>query len=153
MDRDALIKEVMTLRSRYTFLENQIENELRLEIQRLTRLETACHKMQEQLWETQAQLQQERLMNLTTSQNNTLAAANQGLQDKVTEVTRDRQKEKPLADVGVAIRLRFLENARETALSTPRNQLDNSIVSNGNSAAHRGNREDTQPCLAWDWFP
>lgn len=47
----------------------------------------------------------------------------------------------PILKAGVNIGLRFLENARETALGVPRHSIDRSIVTNGNTTAHVGNAE------------
>lgn len=48
----------------------------------------------------------------------------------------DRQ---PLVDVGVAVRLRFLEQSRETIHNPPRDVIDRGMIKEGNMAAHRAN--------------
>lgn len=46
---------------------------------------------------------------------------------------------KPLVKIGADIRLRFLDQARETALGISRDETGAALRANGNAAAHRGN--------------
>lgn len=53
----------------------------------------------------------------------------------ITQLVQDRDVKEPLGAVGAAVRLRFLETAKGTALSIA---IDRDIVTDGNDAAHRG---------------
>lgn len=50
-----------------------------------------------------------------------------------------KSQDSPLVKIGVDIRLRNLELARETALDVPTSDLDGAIILSGNVAAHRAN--------------
>jgi hypothetical protein len=53
----------------------------------------------------------------------------------ITQLVQDRDIKEPLVAVGAAVRLRFLETAKETVLSIA---IDRDIMTDGNDAAHRG---------------
>lgn len=55
-----------------------------------------------------------------------------GLEQKLKDI-------QPLVDIGVAIRLRFLEQAREVLYGLRRAEMDNFTIQSGNIAAHRAN--------------
>jgi hypothetical protein len=61
------------------------------------------------------------------------------LTEEVSQLESNRALLAPLVKIGVNIRLRYLEDARETALGVPRGDIDRAIIMNGNNAAHRGN--------------
>lgn len=60
------------------------------------------------------------------------------LQENI-DLKNDRDAKEPLVKIGADIRLRFLDAAREHALSIPKVILDRQLRLNGNIAAHRGN--------------
>jgi DNA-binding transcriptional regulator of glucitol operon len=61
----------------------------------------------------------------------------------VSELEQTIKDMQPLADVGVAIRFRFLEQARETVYALSREEVDRELIKKGNMAAHRANgRQD-----------
>jgi hypothetical protein len=51
----------------------------------------------------------------------------------------DRDLKAPILQIGVDVRLRNLEQARETLLNVSRDETNRTIVMNGNTAAHRAN--------------
>lgn len=61
------------------------------------------------------------------------------LTEEVSRLESDRDLLAPIVKIGVDIRLRYLEDARETALGIPRGDIDRAIIMNGNNAAHRAN--------------
>jgi hypothetical protein len=61
------------------------------------------------------------------------------LTEEVSRLKIDRDVLAPIVKIGVDIRLRYLEDARETALGVPRSDIDRAIIMNGNNAAHRAN--------------
>jgi hypothetical protein len=61
------------------------------------------------------------------------------LTEEVSRLESDRDILAPIVKIGVDIRLRYLEDARETALGIPRGDIDRAIIMNGNNAAHRAN--------------
>ncbi|KAG4441097.1 hypothetical protein IFR05_003451 [Cadophora sp. M221] len=63
----------------------------------------------------------------------------QSLKDENTESKTTRGLLSPLVQIGVDIRLRNLEFARETALDVPTSDLDRATTLSGNIAAHRAN--------------
>ena len=61
------------------------------------------------------------------------------LRNDIKDLKKSRDLLSPLVKVGVDIRLRTLELARETALDVPTSDLDRAIILSGNVAAHRAN--------------
>ncbi|KAE9378743.1 hypothetical protein N431DRAFT_460073 [Stipitochalara longipes BDJ] len=55
---------------------------------------------------------------------------------EVSKLEMDRDLKAPLLQIGVEIRLRNLEHARETLLEVPRGEINKAIIMNGNLAAH-----------------
>jgi hypothetical protein len=51
----------------------------------------------------------------------------------------DRDLKAPILQIGVDVRLRNLEQARESLLNVSRDETNRTIVMNGNTAAHRAN--------------
>ncbi|QSZ35188.1 hypothetical protein DSL72_008055 [Monilinia vaccinii-corymbosi] len=60
-------------------------------------------------------------------------------QKKYQELKKAHDIREPLVKIGVAIRLRFLDQVRETALGIPRDEADMALRANGNVAAHKDN--------------
>ena len=67
--------------------------------------------------------------------DNELLVAN----DRVRTIDDLLEARQPLYQIGVAIRRRFLEHAKTPVFGTSREDLDQSIIDEGNSAAHEGN--------------
>jgi hypothetical protein len=61
------------------------------------------------------------------------------LTEEVSRLESDRDILAPIVKIGVDIRLRYLEDAREIALGIPRGDIDRAVIMNGNNAAHRAN--------------
>ena len=61
------------------------------------------------------------------------------LKHEIAELKKSQDLLSPLVKIGVDIRLRNLELARETALDVPTSDLDGAIILSGNVAAHRAN--------------
>ena len=78
---------------------------------------------------------------LLQKQNANLRKRVLALEAEVEELCRDRDNKSPLVLAGAAIRLRFLENARENALGIHRCNIKKWNVAWGNEAAHSGNGE------------
>lgn len=66
------------------------------------------------------------------------ATAYQAAQEKVAQLQRERDQLQPLLQIGVRVRLRFLEQARETLYTVPRAQVLHGLILDGNMAAHNG---------------
>jgi hypothetical protein len=58
------------------------------------------------------------------------------LNARIAELEQDRDLKDPLFQVGVSIRVRYLEMAKKMALGSPRAKLDISSIEKGNEAAH-----------------
>jgi chromosome segregation ATPase len=61
------------------------------------------------------------------------------LTSNISKLERDRDLKAPVLQIGVDVRLRNFEHARETYLEVPRDEIDRSIIMNGNVAAHSAN--------------
>lgn len=61
------------------------------------------------------------------------------LKDELKEQRDTAASKERLVDIGAAIRIRFLEQAREKIYDISRRDLDLAIIEEGNSAAHRAN--------------
>jgi chromosome segregation ATPase len=61
------------------------------------------------------------------------------LKAEISALERDRDLKAPILQIGVDVRLRNLEHARDTVLEVSRGELDRAIIMNGNIAAHRAN--------------
>jgi len=62
-----------------------------------------------------------------------------GLKSDISKLEGDRDLKAPLLQIGVDVRLRNLENARETLLEVSKRDIDRAIIVNGNIAAHSAN--------------
>lgn len=61
------------------------------------------------------------------------------LKSQLSSLEVDMEKKEPLVKIGAAIRLRFLEYGRELIHQVARNELDLTLIAEGNAAAHKGN--------------
>lgn len=60
---------------------------------------------------------------------------------RVLVLENEIENQIPLVDVGVAIRLRFLEQARESVFDLSKADVDRCLIQDGNIAAHRANAD------------
>jgi hypothetical protein len=58
---------------------------------------------------------------------------------RIEELEKEKQEREPLYEIGKDIRLRFLEQARESVLFTDHAKLNLATIERGNEAAHSGN--------------
>ncbi|KAH7417608.1 hypothetical protein BKA64DRAFT_718341 [Cadophora sp. MPI-SDFR-AT-0126] len=68
-----------------------------------------------------------------------LISTNRRLEEEKEELEEERELLDPIIQIGVDVRLRNLEWARETALGVPTSDIDRAIIRKGNIAAHRAN--------------
>lgn len=61
------------------------------------------------------------------------------LEREIKEAKREKERMKPLLEVGVAIRLRFLEQSRQTLRGQNVRAINQQSIREGNQAAHNGN--------------
>ena len=61
------------------------------------------------------------------------------LEKDLKEANEDRERTKPLLEVGIAIRLRFLEQSRQTLQIEEGGDINQLSIREGNQAAHSGN--------------
>ncbi|KAA8568463.1 hypothetical protein EYC84_007495 [Monilinia fructicola] len=81
---------------------------------------------------------EQKLSSTTTTYTNLLQNSKRVRQD-YQKLKKTHDLGKPLVKIGVDIRLRFLDQARETVLNISRDKADVALRNNGNIAAHRGN--------------
>ncbi|KAF8852477.1 hypothetical protein BDZ45DRAFT_807437 [Acephala macrosclerotiorum] len=60
-------------------------------------------------------------------------------ESRVKELKKEIKQQKPLVEVGAAVRLRFLEQARESVFELPKSDVNKDLIQDGNIAAHRAN--------------
>ena len=61
--------------------------------------------------------------------------------ETINDLVEKRENMKPLLDVGVAVRLRFLEKTRQTLRDGEISGIDKRIIEEGNTAAHSANAD------------
>ena len=61
------------------------------------------------------------------------------LKSEVSQLEADRALKAPILQIGIDVRLRNFEHARETVLNVSRDLINRAIIMNGNVAAHRAN--------------
>jgi hypothetical protein len=61
------------------------------------------------------------------------------LKSEVLALESERDLKAPILQIGIDVRLRNFEHARETLLNTSRDESNRALITNGNTAAHRAN--------------
>ncbi|TGO77157.1 hypothetical protein BELL_0120g00100 [Botrytis elliptica] len=74
-----------------------------------------------------------------TAKYASILSSRDAVRQNYQELKKAHDIREPLAKIGADIRLRFLDQARETALNISRCEADMALRTNGNVAAHRGN--------------
>ncbi|KAF7853584.1 uncharacterized protein EAF02_011889 [Botrytis sinoallii] len=74
-----------------------------------------------------------------TAKYASILSSRDAVRQSYQELKKAHDIREPLAKIGADIRLRFLDQARETALNISRCEADMALRTNGNVAAHRGN--------------
>jgi hypothetical protein len=132
-----LDEEVERLRSKLAKAIERIETELLPEIKRLEGKDGECEKLWRKL---------ENKPRITQDENISPHHDHNQLMEKIKALERDlknskleKESMKPLLDVGIAVRLRFLEQAKNTYLNEQRGGLNQITIREGNQAAHSAN--------------
>jgi hypothetical protein len=128
-----LDEEVERLGSKLAKAIVRIETELLPEIERLGVKDGECEKLRRKL-------ENKPRMNIGPHHDyNQLMEKNKELEKDLQNSKLEKESMKPLLDVGIAVRLRFLEQAKNTYLNEQRGGLNQITIREGNQAAHSAN--------------
>jgi hypothetical protein len=79
-----------------------------------------------------------------------LKEKNKALERDLENLKLEKESMKPLLDVGIAVRLRFLEQAKNTYLNEQRGGLNQITIRKGNQAAHSANGTADAALSPWE---
>jgi hypothetical protein len=128
---------VERLRSKLAKAIERIETELLPEIKRLEGKDGECEKLRRKL-ENKPRITQGKNIGPRHDYNQ-LTEKNKALERYLENSKLEKESMKPLLNVGIAVRLRFLEQAKNTYLNEQRGSLNQITIREGNQAAHSAN--------------
>lgn len=133
----ALNKGIEDLKAKEAVRTAEIECELRPELERLREKEMLCQRLQDDLHTLKDTIDR---MNLQPHHDCYLAMAERNKVEKeLAELKKWKVLVKELIEIAIAVRLRFLEQAKEGTSGNDRGVLNQSVIREGNYAAHGGN--------------
>ncbi|CAD6456206.1 b65ab3ff-a7ed-4b16-a167-9d19c867f026 [Sclerotinia trifoliorum] len=136
---DSLKDNYYTLEDKYNELDDDAAGYCS-ELQKYKRYAESCRRKRETI-KIELERVEKRLNDMTTKNMNELHSR-ESISQIYQKLRNAYDLREPLVKIGVDIRWRFLDQAREIALNIPRDEADMALRTNGNIAAHRDNAAD-----------